>query len=116
MDVLAFGRPFVSTDFSNMMARAWDENRPTERWLVKGDLTVTTQSTSTVAADTWDDDGADPTTEVDPGALKCRMGRRKSDDALVVFEFSHAHPTSGGGVGKQLVYEEGAEGETSDWG
>ncbi|NDK90052.1 hypothetical protein GYA93_10730 [Gordonia desulfuricans] len=116
IEVLSFGRTVISTDFSNMSAHAWDESRATERWLVSGGLTLKTQSTSTVAADTWDDDGAAPTPEMDLGELTCRMGHRKSDGALVVFEFSQAHPTSGGSIGKQLVFEEGAEGETSKWG
>lgn len=113
---LALGTDITDLSFEHMKASLFDGSRATARWLVTGDLTVTKQPTASVAPDTWDDDGATPSPTSDPGPLKCRMGYRESDDQLVVFEYMQYDPTSGGGIGRQIVYEEDSDGGTSDWG
>lgn len=111
---LALGDKITGLKFSDMKAELWDGDRPTERWLVSGQLVVTKQPTVTTDPDTWDEAGTTPPPQDDAGPLKCRTGHRKSDGALVVFEYTQYNASSGGGIGRQIVYEEGQQ--TSDWG
>lgn len=114
---IALSGDLLSMKFTGMKAAPFAGGAPgTDRWLVSGQLELEMQATSSVPANTWDSDGAAPAKTTDGGELKCRMGHRESDDQIVVFEFMHYHPTSGGGVGQQLVYEEDAGEQTSQWG
>ncbi|MGW6034710.1 hypothetical protein ACWFOS_13685 [Gordonia terrae] len=111
---LALGDQITGLKFTDMKAELFDGSRPTERWLVSGNLTVSKQPSPSVEPDTWDEVGTTPAPVEDPGPLKCRTGHRKSDGEIVVFEYMQYHPTSGGGIGRQIIYEEGQQ--TSSWG
>lgn len=100
---------FVSTDdatflemsFDNLSASSSDTSGVTETWIVEG--TGTAEWEKRVRTNVWDDDGKpDPLPSVTE-RFSCEVGYRTSDNAVVVFEYTTYHPTSGGSSGRVLV-------------
>ncbi|KAF0957289.1 hypothetical protein [Rhodococcus sp. T7] len=104
----AWEATFLDMTFADVTARSDGAAGVTETWTVQG--TGTAQWEKKISSTVWDDDGKpDPLPPVTE-KFSCEVGYRSSDEAVVVFEYTTYHPTSGGSQSKILVQREGAGG------
>ncbi|WP_238840803.1 hypothetical protein [Prescottella equi] len=98
----------LDMSFADVTARTIDTSGKTTTWLVEG--VGTARWEKRVKTTTWDDDGLPEELPTVTEKFSCEVGHRETDDAIVVFEYTTYHPTSGGSIGKVLVQREGADG------
>ncbi|WP_430336019.1 hypothetical protein [Rhodococcus sp. ACT016] len=92
--------------FADITARTSNTSEKTTTWMVEG--TSRAQWEKRVKTTVWDDNGIPEALPDVTERFSCEVGHRETDDAIVVFEYTTYHPTSGGSMGKVLVERESA--------
>ncbi|MDH6678440.1 hypothetical protein M2284_002643 [Rhodococcus sp. LBL1] len=96
----------LDMSFADVTARTAEVSGKTTIWMVEG--TGTAQWEKRVKTAVWDDDGLPERLPEVTEKFSCEVGHRETDDAIVVFEYTTYHPTSGGSLGKVLVERDSA--------